>query len=242
MSDQHSSEEMTALILAGGKGARLRSVVSDRSKVMAEVSGRPFITFLIDQLAAADFRKTVISTGYMAETVADGLGDAYRSVELQYSLEHQPLDTGGALRYSLPLLDGDYVLVMNGDSYVDIDLKAYLKWFFDRKREASLLLVEVPDTRRFGSVTVDSDERLISFSEKRKTSGKGWINGGIYIIKTSLVESIPPSVPCSLEREFFPGLLGGNIFGYTYAGAFLDIGTPESFAEADRFMKTRPIL
>jgi len=241
MSDRGHAGEMTAFILAGGKGSRLRSVVADRPKVMAEVSGRPFITYLFDQLAAAGFRKIVISTGYMAETVAVGLGDAYRSVKLHYSREYQPLDTGGALRHSLPMLDGDYVLVMNGDSYVDIELKAYLKWFFDRKREAALLLVEVPDTRRFGSVDMDSDNRLISFSEKRERSGKGWVNGGIYIIKASLVGSIPSAVPCSLEREFFPGLLGRDFFGFRYSGTFIDIGTPESFAAADQFMKTRLI-
>jgi len=237
MSDENMSNITTALILAGGKGTRLRSVISDRPKVLSEVCGRPFVTYLLDQLIAAGFRRIVLSTGYMAETVSRALGNTYRSADLVYSRELQPLGTGGGIRHSLPLLQGDSVLVMNGDSFVDVDLKSYTAWFSQRPREASLLLVKVRDTNRYGQVAINGEDRLTSFVEKKDAYGPGWINGGIYILSMAIVNTIPSGVPCSLEREVFPGLVGsGDFFGFRCRGAFIDIGTPESFEIADRFM------
>ena len=140
--------DITPVILAGGLGTRLQSVVSGRPKVLANILGRPFMTFLLDQLVLTDVRDVVLCTGYMADEIHKQLGNTYKSLRLVYSREDVPLDTGGALRLALPHLNSDTVLVMNGDSFVNIDLTIYMDWFFKKNCQASLLLTNVSDTRR----------------------------------------------------------------------------------------------
>jgi NDP-sugar pyrophosphorylase family protein len=227
--------EITSVILAGGLGTRLRSVVSDRPKVLASVCNRPFLTFLLDQLIAAQAKEVILCTGFMAEEVHKELGHRYKSLNIVHSSEPEPMGTGGALHLALPLINSDSVLIMNGDSHVNVDLAGYLEWFFERDRRASLLLVKVPDTGRYGKVIVDDDGRITAFEEKALGSGPGWINAGIYIIKKSLVASMPAVIPYSLERQFFPDLVQKNIYGFCTNGKFIDIGTPGSYCRAQEF-------
>lgn len=230
-----SISNITAAILAGGLGSRLQSVISDKPKVLAEILGRPFLTYLLDQISSAGAREAVICTGYMAEEVQECFGGAYKSLRLLYSKEEEPLSTGGALRLALPCLSSDIVLVMNGDSYMDTDLSTYVDWFFQKSRDAALLLTQVPDTVRYGRVTVDEDGSITAFDEKGTSQGAGWINAGIYLMKKSLIASIPVGRLYSLEREFFPSLTGKKLFGFCGEGKFIDIGTPKSYAMAADF-------
>jgi D-glycero-alpha-D-manno-heptose 1-phosphate guanylyltransferase len=227
--------DMTAVILAGGLGTRLLSVVSDRPKVLAQIGNRPFVTFLLDQLVAAKTKEVVLCTGYMADQIPEKLGDTYKSLKIICSWESEPLGTGGALRRALPHLKSDPVLVMNGDSFVDDDLTVYVKWFFKQNRQASLLLVKVPNTSRYGKVLFTRDGRLSAFEEKGSDTGPGWINAGIYIMKKSLVASMPAGIAFSLEREFFPRLLNKRLYGFCSNGRFIDIGTPQSLRRAQEF-------
>lgn len=227
--------EITVAILAGGRGTRLRSVVSVRPKVLARVLGRPFLTYLLDQLAEAGAREVVLCTGYMSDRVEELLGKRYKTLRLFYSKEEDPLGTGGAIRHALEHFASDPVLIMNGDSFVDADLILYLHWFFEMERDASLLLVKVPDTSRFGRVTTAEGGLILGFEEKGTHFGPGWINAGMYILKKKLLESIPPGKPFSLEREFFPRLAEKCLYGYQSGGEFIDIGTPESYAGAENF-------
>ena len=223
------------MILAGGLGTRLRPVHSDRPKVLAEVLGRPFLTYLLDQLSSAGARKVILCAGYMGDRVQEVYGDLYKSLHLLYSQEEAPLGTAGALRLALPLIESDHVLVMNGDSYVHVDLNSYVDWFFQIDRKASILLAKVPDTSRYGMVKVKKDESILVFEEKGVAKGAGWINAGVYFVKTSLLKSIPAGKAFSLEREFFPSLVGNGLFGYKCKGRFIDIGTPGSYANAENF-------
>ncbi|UCD79749.1 MAG: nucleotidyltransferase family protein [Desulfobacterales bacterium] len=227
--------EVTSVILAGGLGTRLRSVVSDRPKVLARVGNRPFLTFLLDQLIAARAKEVILCTGFMADEVHKDLGHKYKSLNIVYSPEPEPLGTGGALRLALPLINSDPVLIMNGDSFAEVNLTDYIEWFCQRDRQASLLLVKVADTGRYGKVIVDDDGRITAFEEKTPDDGPGWINGGIYIMRKSLVESIPAATPYSLERQLFPALAKKNIYGFCSNGKFIDIGTPDSYCRVQEF-------
>lgn len=227
--------EVTSVILAGGLGTRLRPVVSDRPKVLARVNNRPFLTFLLDQLIAAQAKKVILCTGFMADAVHTELGHHYKSLDIVYSAEPEPLGTAGALRLALPLINSDPVLIMNGDSFVKVDLTAYLEWFLKQDRQASLLLVKVPDTGRYGKVVVSDDGRITAFEEKVLDYRPGWINAGVYIMQKSLVASIPAATPYSLERQFFPGLAPKNIYGFCSNGKFIDIGTPDAYRRAREF-------
>lgn len=231
--------DVTGLILAGGQGTRLRTVVSDRPKVLAQVLGRPFILFLLDQLAEAGLRQAVISTGYMADMVERTVGARYRCMEIVFSREETPLGTGGAMGLAASLVRTPLVLAMNGDSYMDADFSEYLGWFGTREREASLLLARVPDASRFGQVALDREERVTSFVEKGAADGPGLINAGAYILRAGHLEAMPRDRMYSIEREFFPGLIGQGLYGYAHPGEFLDIGTPESYARAEAFLQHR---
>lgn len=227
--------QVTAAILAGGLGTRLRSIVADRPKVLAEVRGRPFLAYLLDQVATAGVKTAVLCTGYLGEQVRETFGDTYRSLCLFYSQESSPLGTAGALRLALPLFKSDTVLVMNGDSFCETNLGALWTWHCAREAAATLRLIEVVDTKRYGRVQVDADGRVFGFGEKDGTSAPGWINAGIYLLKRHLLQAIPTSGAVSLEREIFPTWISRGLYGYQSAGRFLDIGTPEAYATTEQF-------
>jgi D-glycero-alpha-D-manno-heptose 1-phosphate guanylyltransferase len=227
--------DITAVILAGGRGIRLRPVVADRPKVLAEILGRPFLRYLLDELAIAGLRRVVLCTGYMSENIYQTLGDTYASLNLFYSREGKPLGTGGALRLALPELTSDIVLVMNGDSYIEADLGDFLRWFAEKGALAALILTRVADTKRYGRVVSSLDGQILLFEEKVENGGPGWINAGLYLLRTELISNIPSGRAYSLERDFFPGLIGKGLYGYQCKGEFIDIGTPDSYRKAKAF-------
>lgn len=225
--------QVEAMILAGGLGTRLRSVVSDRPKVLAEVLGRPFLAYLLDQLAASGIKRVILCIGYLGEKIQDTFGDvyntAYGTMQISYSLETQLLGTGGALGLALPLVRSPRVLVMNGDSFCETDLDDFYQFHYQKSAVASIALTQVPDTARYGKVEIALDRRIEKFTEKGQNQGIGWINGGIYFLESSLLATIKSDYPVSLEADLFPQWIQQGIYGYYSQGKFLDIGTPESY-------------
>lgn len=228
-------KNVTALILVGGLGTRLQSALPDHPKVLAPVAGRPFLSYLMDQLIIAGFRHVILCTGYKGEQIRETFGDQYKELNIQYSQEPEPLGTGGALQFGLPLIDTDSVFVTNGDSYVNCNLSDYLAWYCENDFPAALLLTYVSDTRRYGRVEISEDGRISKFDEKGASYGPGWINAGVYIFNRGFLKSIPSDIPFSLERDFFPSLIAKGLFGFRSEGAFIDIGMPESYALAEYF-------
>ena len=231
--------DITAVILSGGMGTRLHSAVPNKQKVLAEIQKQPFLILLLDQLVSAGARDVVLCTGHMAEQVHEKLGETYRSLKLGYSQEEVPLGTGGAVRLALPLIKSETVMIMNGDSYINADLNAFLEWFLRKDLDAALILTKVSNTNRYGRVMSTKDGCIQSFREKDRNEGPGWVNAGICLLKKNLVETIPSGKPYSLEREFFPLLISKGLYGYQCAGEFIDIGTPESYAQAEAFFKAK---
>jgi D-glycero-alpha-D-manno-heptose 1-phosphate guanylyltransferase len=227
--------EITTAILAGGLGTRLRSVIADRPKVLAEVQRRPFLEYLLDQLSATKLRDVVLCTGHMGEQIRKKLGETYGPLRLFYSQEPSPLGTGGALRFALPMLTSDPVLVMNGDSFCSADLRSFWRWHGAQGAKVSLLLTYQPDTQRYGRVHLQPDGRILRFSEKDAQNGPGWMNGGIYLIQRSLLQAIPEGRAISLERNLFPSWVDRGLYGYCNGDRFLDIGIPEAYDAADQF-------
>ncbi len=228
-------KNVTALILAGGLGTRLQSILPDRPKVLAPVAGRPFLSYLLDQLISTGFRHVILCSGYKGKKIRAAFGDKYGRLNIWYSQEPEPLGTGGALRFGLPLVSTESVLITNGDSYVNCNLTDYLDWYFENEFQASLLLTYLSDTSRYGRVEVDDEGSIAKFDEKSTSHGPGWVNAGVYIFSRNLIESIPMGQPFSLERQFFPSLIGRGLHGFRTKGAFIDIGTPESYARAEEY-------
>lgn len=231
---------LTTVILAGGLGTRLRSVLAARPKVLAPVNGRPFMAYLLEQLVEAGVPRVVLCIGYLGEQVQAEFGSRYGTVELVYYHEPVPLGTAGAIRQALPLFESDPVLVLNGDSYCEVNLTTFLDWHKARRAKGSLVLTHRKETGRYGRVQVAERGGVISFEEKGQglpstTSQPGWINAGIYLLSHELIMSIPCGRSISIERDIFPAWVGRGLYGYQGGGRFIDIGTPESYAEAESF-------
>lgn len=233
----NSRYPVEAMILAGGKGTRLRSAVRDRPKPMAEVAGRPFVEWLLTLLHDQGIRRAVLCTGHLGEQVEAHFGDGRRwDMELHYSRDPFPLGTGGAVCHALDRIQGNRFLVLNGDSYCRFDLQALTDVHIANGAQATLWLVETGDCRRYGAVTLREDGAVESFAEKASDFGRGLVSAGVYLIERQAAETIPGGRPVSLEKDFFPSLIGRGLFAVAGQDAFLDIGTPESYAGAGRFI------
>ncbi len=222
------------IILAGGTGSRLRDVVNDRPKCLAEINGRPFIYYLLDQLSDNGIDNVILSTGYRAEQIEQALGTTYQKMNLRYSREDHPLGTGGGLKKALGLTRHQHVVVMNGDSFLDFNYRDFLHWFDSARMRAGLAAVWQPNCNRFGELEIDDQGLILAFREKSPTPRAGWINAGIYLLDRSLLENMPQET-FSLERELFPHLIGDGFFARNYHGNFIDIGVPDSYRNAAEF-------
>jgi D-glycero-alpha-D-manno-heptose 1-phosphate guanylyltransferase len=234
------AEGVTAFILAGGLGTRLRSVLPDTPKAMAPIEGSPFLNHLLDKLSQAGVSRTVLCTGHLAGQIEDGIGETYKGMQVRYSREESPMGTGGAVRLAMPFLDSSLALVLNGDSFCDVDIRGLLEWHRVKQAKGTLVLAKVEDCSRYGSVALDPEGTVASFREKGAQGGKGWINAGVYLLDRSLIESIPAGREVSLERETIPASIGKGLFGFRMEyGGFIDIGTPDSYAQAREFFQQR---
>src|SRR5207245_5720211 len=155
------------------------------------VGGRPFITYLLEQLAEVSIPETVLLVGFRAEQVRATLGTTFGAMRLTYAEESYPLGTAGALRRALPLLSARTVLLLNGDSCCDVDLHEFCGWHRRQSLDASLVMVGVPATCRFGQIQRDERGRIIRFQEKGEASGVGWINAGADLIARHLLAHLP---------------------------------------------------
>lgn len=230
----------SAVILAGGLGTRLRSIVTDRPKALAPVCGRPFLAFLFEQLSLAGFEHAILCTGYMGESISRAFGSRYGALKIDYSREPEPLGTAGSLRRALRLIRSNPALVMNGDSYCKADLGAFLKHHLQSRVSASIVVLRKTDATRYGRVVLGENDRILEFTEKSAQGSSGYVNAGIYLLDRAVIQSIPDERMVSLERDVFPSLVGNGLGGYAAAGPFLDIGTPESFAAAQSFFAEWP--
>jgi len=222
-----------AMILVGGKGERLRSVINNTPKPMAEVSEKPFLEWLILFLKKKGIRRVVLCSGYMAEAIEAYFGDGTKlGVKILYSVDPFPLGTGGAIIYALNHIQSKNFLVLNGDSFCQFNLNHFYKFHLEKKAKASILLTKASDCSRFGSVNINNCDEIISFIEKSNIKCKGLINAGVYILEADLMLHFPQGQAISIEKEIFPRLIGCGLYAFTIEGVFCDIGTPESYIEA----------
>jgi len=223
---------VTALILCGGLGTRLRPVVGDLPKVLAQVAGHPYIDHVMTYLRTQGIVDTVLCTGYGAEEVAHYSGDGSRwGVRVRYSVEDAPLGTAGAVKHAESLIQSNPFIVLNGDSMIRADLPALVKFHERKDALITLVLTQVEDMTRYGSVQLGDDRSIKGFREKGQ-SGGGFINAGIYSMDRRILEAIPPERKVSLELEVLPIFAGRGMYGMSVADSFIDIGTPEAYSEA----------
>lgn len=223
---------MQAILLCGGLGTRLRSVVSDRPKPLADICGRAFMEYVVDELRQQGITDIVFAAGYKGKMVEDYFGDGGRfGIHAGYAYEREPLGTGGALRNALPYIKNEEVFVLNADTYYKIDYLALKSLMEERRLSMALYTREVEDISRYGEVRSEN-QLLVSWNEKSEEKRQGEINGGIYLIKKALLEELPEG-KSSLENEAIPRWIERGIpIGVKKSeGYFIDIGIPESYEQ-----------
>ncbi len=226
---------MRVIILAGGLGTRIRAEFPDVPKPLIPVCGKPFLERQIQLLAAQGFDQFTLCVGYRAPQIIEyfGTGAAWK-VNISYSVEPSPVGTAGALKHAASAFHGTS-LVLNGDTYLDVDYHALLASHNRHIFEivGTLALVDVPNSARFGEVKLADDDRIIAFNEKAAGHAiSGLINAGAYVLEPQLLDLIPGGQASSLEREIFPALAAaGRLGGAIVVGSFMDIGTPAGYAE-----------
>lgn len=226
---------MQAVILAGGLGTRLRGVLPDLPKVMAPVRGRPFLEYLLRQLAEQNVGDIVLCVGHRAAAIEEYFGDGARwGVKLEYSREQELRGTAGALKLTQPFLASPEFLLLNGDCYNAVDLDAALAAHRSTRASATIIAARVVNRARFGSLTLDDrSRRVLGFEEKCGATGPGFINGGYAVLDSRVLDLIPSGVACSLEHNIYPRLVAEKkLFAFPHHGAFIDIGVPDDWQRA----------
>ncbi len=231
-----------ALILAGGLGTRLASVVADRPKVLAPIGERAFLDILIDQLAARGLRRFVLLLGSRhAQVLAHleaGRPHWPRGVHFDISVESAPLGTGGAVKLAEASC-GERFFLFNGDTYFDLDVAALVAAHQRTGAVVTIAAAQVDDADRYGRLETTSAGLVVRFREKDVAAGPGLINAGVYLVEPRVLDHIPSGQPVSLELDTFPALLAAGlpIAVSPQAGAFFDIGTPASYLSFTEFCR-----
>ena len=228
---QHRRPE-EAIILAGGLGTRLRSISGDLlPKPMMPVAGRPFLAYLLDQLQTAGVRRTVLAVGHRHEAVITHFGAVYGEMSLEYSREDAPLGTGGALAKALAATSAENLILLNGDSYYDIDISHVFAYHLAVQADITIALKQLDDCSRYGSIAIQ-DDRITAFHEKGRT-GSGLINCGIYAVNRRILGHLAQHPPFSFESDVLSHTVSQLVIRpYVGEGYFIDIGIPEDYQRA----------
>lgn len=221
---------MECIVLAGGMGTRLRSVVAALPKCLAPVAGRPFLSFLADDLREAGFSRIILSLGYRHEDVEAWVAAQPDRDRFSCVVEKEPLGTGGGVRLALTQAREEEVFVLNGDTWFGVDYQAMRAFHRSSGATATLALKQMYEFSRYGEVVCDADGRISAFREKQPCAA-GLINGGVYLLRRDALQAMPEKF--SLEKAFFEPLAAqGALSGFRSDGYFIDIGIPEDFARA----------
>jgi D-glycero-alpha-D-manno-heptose 1-phosphate guanylyltransferase len=234
---------MEAIILAGGLGTRLRSEIAELPKCLAPVNGKVFIDILIEYLERQGINKFIFSLGYKSELVIEHLDNNFSYLDKLYVVEEEPLGTGGAIKKAIEETTEDNVLIINGDTYFDIDSRALFDLHLSKKAACTIALKEMEDTERYGTVELNEEDRIIAFKEKQFNK-KGFINGGVYVLNVAafLQKALPEKF--SFEKEYLEAAITEqHLFGKPFDAYFIDIGIPSAYRqfEKDHLQRVMPI-
>jgi D-glycero-alpha-D-manno-heptose 1-phosphate guanylyltransferase len=224
---------MEAIILAGGFGTRLSTVVSDVPKPMAPINGKPFLELLLEDLEKKGITKVILATGYKKEIIKNYFKDRYKSIEIVYSEEISPLGTGGAIKKAIALAKGNDIFIVNGDTFFDVDLEEMYKFHRKNNSKLTLAVKEMEKFDRYGSLILE-ENKIIKFEEKKYIE-KGYINGGIYLLNREILRNIFEE-NFSFEKEILENEEREiEKYGYISNSYFIDIGIPEDYYKFEEY-------
>lgn len=226
-----------AIILAGGLGTRLRTVVADVPKPMAPIQNRPFLEYLLDYWISQGVQRFILSVGYKHELIQSHFGNCYKSVSIDYSIEQQPLGTGGALLAAIDKVTAENYLLINGDTYFAVNLEQFLQFHQIKNADFSIALFTVPHNSRYMGVHLDAAQKISALNVQRENSKS--INGGVYLIRQNfLAKTGYFQTPLSLEQHLIPEwfTLRKNLYGFVTHQPFIDIGIPEDYFRSAKIL------
>lgn len=223
---------MEAIVLAGGLGTRLQSIISEMPKPMAPITNQPFLFYVLNWLEKNGITRVILSVGYKWEIIFKEFGERFNSIELDYSIEDSPLGTGGAVAFAMTKLKENQFFIINGDTFFDVDLTSLLSFHKTGAYDFSIVLKPMSNFERYGSVELDENNRIIQFNEKSPRKN-GLINGGIYLANYSINKYFPFTEKFSFENEFMEKMVTQLSFGgLVNDNYFIDIGVPEDYIRA----------
>ena len=227
----------SAIILAGGLGSRLQTVVRDVPKPMAPINGRPFLEYLLDYWIGQGVNHFILSVGYKHKIIERHFTNHYKQAEIEYAVEEKPLGTGGGLLCALKYLRGPGTfLIMNGDTFFEVDLASILHYHQGKQAEVTIALREVEANNRYANVEIDKDGKITAFDNRARTSQRALINGGVYLAKACAFSHMgsESDESVSIEDHLYPLMLaaGSSMHGFSSCGKFIDIGLPEDYLRA----------
>lgn len=235
---QKTAKDVDVYILCGGLGKRLRKISPKVPKPLVKIGGKSFLDIIINYMANFGFRRFILGIGYKADVVKEYyIRNPKQGLKIIFSQEKEPLGTGGAVKKAKKLISSNPFFVLNGDSFCNFNPLDFLKFHKKKKSLVSILLRQVSGAKDYGEAKVDRSWRILSFNEKNNTRGKSWINAGAYLFDKKVFNFMPVADRFSLEYDFFPKIAGSNIFGYHKSGFFIDIGTPERYWEAKKYLE-----
>jgi D-glycero-alpha-D-manno-heptose 1-phosphate guanylyltransferase len=227
------SNVIEAIVLAGGEGRRLRPVVRDLPKPMADVDGRPFLWWLLARLRQQRVRRVILSVGYKADVIQAYFGNVFDGMEIAYSTETEPLGTGGAIRFALEQATDPQVMVLNGDTYTQVDLEDFLRVFESSGTDLAVGVTHLDDTARYGAIAIDEKTNTVIGFDEKQGAAAGYINAGLYFLARDIFVRYPVPAKFSFEQDFLPKQLAKlKPIAFKGVGAFIDIGVPEDYARA----------
>jgi len=228
---------MQTLILAGGRGKRMRPLTDRIPKVLLPVAGKPFLFHLINFLKNQGIKEFILAVGYKAQKIKNFFGNGKKfGVKIIYSEEKIPLDTAGAIKNAANLIKDKNILVLNGDSFIDIDIKKMLKFHKRKRLPITIAVFKIKNPGRYGQVLINKKNTIIKFEEKNKIANENFINGGAYIFQTKILKDFPKNKKISLERDIFPRFVG-KIAAFKTKGYFIDIGIPQDYKKIKKDFK-----
>lgn len=222
------------IILAGGMGTRLQSVVNDKPKCLAEVNGKPFLSYIAAHLSKYHFCKVIFSVGYKKEMVMDYVMNHRDEFKFAFDFaeENEPLGTGGAILNALPYSDTEDFFVVNGDTFFDVDFDKMIEFQQSKMSDCTLALKPMQKADRYGLVHINNAEQITGFEEK-KENGSGLINGGVYCIYRNSFLNIPFEQKFSFEKDYLEKFISErDMYGFVQDKYFIDIGIPEDYNRA----------
>ena len=225
---------MEAIILAGGMGTRLRTLVSDVPKPMADLNGKPFLEVLLNVLAEKGFVRIILAVGYMGSKIQEHFGKTHKGMEIVYVFEEKPLGTGGGLRSAMRKMNDNHVFVFNGDTFLDLETDL-VEYTWKMNKQPIIVTRRVSDCSRYGRI-IKRNEYLFGF-EERGTRGAGLINAGCYVLNKGFLDPFSLGYEFSFEKEILQNKEKSSQFlVFESHGFFIDIGVPDDYILAKKLM------